>query len=302
MLSILRVIKFAFQDMFRNFSLSVMTVFILVLMLLSVNTLVVVRVLTQEATSSVKEKIDVTVYFDHQASEDNIIEVREYVQSFPEVTTVTYRNKEEVLSDFKEQHKENPDIIASLNELEENPLGPTLVVKTRQPSDYQKIINELNIPEYETLIEAKTFADTEVAIEKINTITTQVERFTIALAVLFTIIAFFIIFNTIRVAIYTQRVEISIKKLVGATNWFVRGPYIIEAFIFSLLSTAIAYGAVYLTVEVMDPYIAVVFGQEGILTNYFISNILMLAGIQFGSVLLLTILSSVMAMRRHLRV
>ncbi len=302
MLSFLRLIKFALQDIFRNFSLSFMTVLILLLMLLSINTLVIIQVLTDEATTSVKDKVDVTVYFDHEASEENISEIRGYVESFPEVTNIEYLTRVEVLEQFRSQHKDNAEIIESLDELEENPLGPTMVIKTRQPSDYQKIIDSLNVPEYETLIEAKTFGDTEIAIERINTITSQVERFSIFLTALFTIIAFFIIFNTIRVSIYTQRVEISIKKLVGATNWFVRGPYIIEAFIFSVISTVAAYGLVYLSSGAMDPYIEVVFGRADILTNYFVSNIIMLVGIQFGAVLILTIFSSLLAMRRHLRV
>jgi len=302
MISFLRLIKFALQDIFRNFSLSFMTVLILVLMLLSINTLAIIQVLTDEATTSVKNKVDVTVYFDHEATDEDISEIKGYVQSFPEVTSIKYLTREEVLEEFRSHHQDNAEIIESLDELEENPLGPTMVIKTRQPSDYQKIINSLNVPEYETLIEAKTFGDTEIAIDRINVITRQVERFSIILTGLFTIIAFFIIFNTIRVSIYTQRVEISIKKLVGATNWFVRGPYIIEAFIFSIISTAGAYGLVYIASGAMDPYIEVVFGRADILTNYFVSNIIMLVGIQFVTVLLLTIFSSLLAMRRHLQV
>ena len=146
MLAFLRVIRFAFQDIFRNFSLSFMTVLILVLMLLSINTLIVIRVLTNEATASVKDKIDVTVYFDHEVTEEDIFEVREYVESFPEVVAIDYSNKQKVLEDFRAQHSDNPEIIESIDELGENPLGPTMVIKTRQPSDYQKIITSLAVP------------------------------------------------------------------------------------------------------------------------------------------------------------
>jgi cell division transport system permease protein len=302
LISILRAIKFAFQDIFRNISLSLMTVLILVLMLLSVNTLIVIRFLTTEATQSIKEQIDVSIFFDHTATDEQIAEIKSYVDSFPEVIETTDFSRADVLRQFKEQYTDNEDIIASLEELGENPLGPTMVVKTREPGDYKKVIKALTIPEYEDVVVAKTFADTENAIDRIDTITTQVERFSVALTALFSIIAFLIIFNTIRVAIYTQRIEISIKKLVGATNWFIRSPYVIESFVFTVISVLITTGLVYLAAGFMDPYIMIVFGKSNLLTDYFLSNILLLFGTQFVAVLVLTVFSSTLAMRRHLRV
>ena len=301
MLSFFRIIKFALQDIFRNISLSLMTVLILVLMLLSVNTLLVINVFTNKATDLVKDQIDVSVYFDKNTSEDKINEIREYLSQFPEVENITYKSPQDNLEDFKQEHKENEKIVKSLEELENNPLGATMILETREPQDYQKIVKALDVPEYEDVIEAKTFADTEKAIQRIEAITQQVEKFSLGLSVLFAIIAFIIIFNTIRVAIYTQRTEISIKKLVGATNWFVRGPYILEGIIFSALSVAITAGLVYFAVQFIDPYIEIILQTPGLLTNYFSSNIMLLLGIQFGAVLLLTWISSLFAMRRHLR-
>jgi len=302
MIAFLRAIKFALQDIARNVSLSFMTVFVLVLMLLSINTVFVVRILTTEVTNAVKQQIDVSIYFDHEVTDQEVEEVRNYVGAFPEVTDSVFFDRGEVLEQFKQQYADNPDIILSIEELGENPLGPTLVVKTREPSDYKKIITALSVPEYENIIEAKTFADTEIAIDKINNVTQQLERFSLGLSIFFGIVAFLIIFNTIRIAIFTQRIEISIKKLVGATNWFIRGPYLIEAAIFSVLSVFITYAMVYIVAGLMDPYVSVILETEAFLTNYFLSNILMLVGIQFLIVLVLTVFSSILAMRRHLRV
>ena len=296
-----RVLKFAFQDILRNFSLSFMTVLILVLMLLSINTLIVIRVLTFEATSSIKDQIDVSVYFDYSVTDKNVNEVISYLQSFPEVTELVLLSREEVLEDFKEQHKDSPDILLSLEELNQNPLGPTLIVKTKETIDYEKIITALGVPEYEGFIEAKTFADTEQAIQRIEIITSNLEKFTLVLSGLFAVIAFVIIFNTIRVSVYTQRIEITIKKLVGATNWFVRGPYLVESVIFSLLGTIFALTFVFTVLRVIEPYIQMVFQRSNILTNYFNSNIIMLFGLQFAGVFVLTVFSSFLAMRRSLK-
>ena len=288
--------------MVRNFSLSFMTVLILVLMLLSVNTLTVVNVITKEAVQTVKDQIDVSVYFSNDANDEQIQEVKSYIDSFPEVTDITYLDRDQVLAQFKEQHKDNTEIVASLDELGENPLGPTMIIKTREPQDYQKVITALTIPEYESIIEAKTFGDTEKAISRIQVVTTQVERFTLTISVLFAVIAFFIIFNTIRVAIYTQRIEISIKKLVGATSWFVRGPYIAESFIFSIISVFVSYIIIKIVLHFVDPYMAIIFQREAILVNYYQANLLYLLTIQFLVVLFLTVMSSLLAMRKHLKV
>lgn len=278
-----------------------MTVMILILMLLSINTLIIVRVLTDQSITMVKEQIDVSVYFHPEATDDEISEVRDYVGSFPEVEKEIFYNAEQVLEGFKENYQDNPDILASLNELGENPLGPTLIVKTREPQDYAKVIDALSVPEYENIIEAKTFGDTQKAIERIHAITTQVERFTYFLTALFAFIAFIIIFNTIRVAIYTHRTEIGIKRLVGATNWFIRGPYLIESLIFSFVSVLITFGFVHLSLGVLDPYIAVVFGQSDILASYIYGNLWYILGIEFLVVFGLTMLSSGLAMRKYLR-
>lgn len=302
MTSFFRVIKFAFQDIFRNFSLSIMTVLILILMLLSINTVIFIRVLTGQATTTIKNQIDVSVYFDHDASDKQINEMKKYVTSFPEVIESKFYTKEETLEEFKKTYASNPKILNALEELKENPLGSMLVVKTREPGDYKKIIDALSVPEYKDIVEARTFEDTAKAIERIDTITKNVEQFSVALSAFFALISFIIIFNTIRVAIYTQRIEISIKKLVGATNWFIRGPYIVEALIFSACSTALAALAVVFAARSIDPYVGSIFQSPGFLTNYLSSHILMLFGIQFGAVLFLTIVSSLLAMRKHLRV
>lgn len=302
MLLILRIIKFTLQDIFRNFSLSAMTVLILVLMLLSINTLVIVQVLTQQATSSVKDQIDVSVFMRPEATEDQIKSVKQYLQSFPTVVDLAYFTREEVLSQFQEDHADNPDIMASLQELGNNPLGATFVIKTREPSDYKQIVDGLSSPELSAGIEGKTFANTEDAINRIHVITTRVEQFSIILSGLFALIAFLIIFNTIRIAIYTQRIEIGIKRLVGATNWFIRGPYLFEAFIFSVLSVALTAVVVYGANQLLDPYIVAVFGSSTFLTSYFSSHILLLFGGQFAAALFLTFFSSWLAMRRYLKV
>ena len=302
MRAVYRVTKYALQDLGRNLGLSAMTVFILVLMLLSVNILWGVDVLTQQATSMVKEQINISLYFKAETTDDNLMEIKKYLSILPEITEMFAISREEVLESFKSRHQMSTEVLSALEELEENPFGPTLVIKTREPEDYKKVLQAVDVPEYDALIETKSFEGNEEGIEKLQNITNRIERVGFGLAALFAIISFLIIFNTIRVAIYTQRIEISIKRLVGASTWFIRGPYIVEAFVFSLLSVGITFALIYLGLRFVDPYLSIVFSNGFTLTNYYNSHIIWLVGIQFVSVLFLTFISSGLAMRKQLKV
>jgi cell division transport system permease protein len=301
MQSFLRILKFAFQDLVRNLSLSFMTVFILVLMLLSVNTLWSLDVLTKAAVEAVKKQIDISIYFVPEATDKNVNEIKSYVAMFPEVTNIELQSKDEVLASFREQHKLQKEALDALAELGKNPFGPTMIVKTKEPKDYKKIIDALNVPEYENLIEAKSFDNHQDAIERLQNITNRIEKIGFGLTILFALISFLIIFNTIRVAINTQRMEINIKRLVGASNWFIRGPYFVESLTFTFLSVVCTMAIVFLGLKWIDPYLAVVLPNGFSLTNYFKSNMLMLFGAQALAVLLLTVLSSGLAMRKQLK-
>lgn len=302
MLAFFRIIKFSCQDIVRNVGMSAMTVVILILMLLSVNVLYSVDVLTKEAINLVKDQVNVSIYFNPKAQDKDVEQIKKYIDSFAEVTNLQLITRDEVLNSFKERHALSKDVLDALKELDGNPFGPTIVVKTKEPGDYKKVIQALSVPEYQNLIEAKSFDAHESAIEKIQTITSRLEKIAVGLSALFAIISFLIIFNTVRVAIHTQHVEISIKRLVGADNWFIRGPYIVESFIFTFISIFITIALVYLSLRWLDPYLGTMFSNSFSLTKQYNSNILTVFGIQALSVLLLTIISSGLAMRKQLKV
>ncbi|MDO8509964.1 MAG: permease-like cell division protein FtsX [bacterium] len=286
----------------RNIGMSFMTVFILVLMLLSVNTLWSVEVLTKAAVAEVKDQINVSIYFSPNATEKQVNDIKSYLGGFPEVTKVDLRLREDVLNQFKDRHRLSQEVLSALDELGGNPFGPTVVVKTREPGDYKKIINALNVPEFETLIEAKSFDEHADAIDKIQNITNRVEKMGMGLSMLFAIISFLVIFNTVRVAIQAQRIEIGIKRLVGASNWFIRGPYLVESLVFTILSVAVSAVALFFALRWLDPYLIVVFPNGFSLTNYYNSHILYVFGVQILAVLILTVASSSLAMRRQLKI
>lgn len=302
MLSFFRILKFAFQDIGRNFSLSFMTVFILVLMLLSVNILWSLEMVTNQAVASVKDQVDISFYFTPEVTDAEISEIKIYASAFPEVTELLIVSKEDVLKKFKSRHQNQSETLSALTELGDNPFGPTMVIKTREPKDYKKIMAALDVPEYKKIIESKSYDQHESAILKLQNITNKIEMVGLGLIILFAAISFLIIFNTIRVAINSQKIEISIKRLVGASNWFIRGPYLVESLLFTFLSVFLTAVVLYFGLAWLDSYLAIIFPSGFSLTNYYKSNIFLICSMQALAVLLLNILSSGLAMRKQLKV
>lgn len=296
-----RIFKFSLLDLVRNASLATMTVIVLSLLLISVNTLLGIRVLTSAAVESVKEKIDLSVYLKPATPGDTISKLTADIKSLPVVQSVTQISADEALQNFKNQYQDRPEIIAALNEVGGNPLGPALVIKTDDPTEYSQVITVLNKEEYVSFIEDKTFADTAVAIDTLHRVTGSIEKALWGVTAVFGLIAIIIIFTTVRVAIYTERIEIAVKKLVGASNWFIRGPYLVEGVILSTISVVIALGAVYASAQAIDPYFSPLLDQSRILTNYIETNILSLAGFEYLAALVLTIGTSAIAMRKYLK-
>lgn len=302
MLSLIRIIKFAFQDIGRNIGLSAMTVLILILMLLSTNLLWAVKTLTNESVSLVKEQVNMNLYVKPDVSDKDFTDLKGYIETLPEVDSVKTVSKKEVLEAFEKRHRLSPEVLGALKELGGNPFGPTIIVRTKEPGNYTEVISALGASEYNQFVESKSFEGHEDALTRLQSITNRVENVGLGLTIVFGSIAFLIIFNTIRVAIFTHKVEISIKRLVGAQNWFIRGPYIVEAVVFTAISIVVTGLLMYFIFQWIDPYLGVVFPNSFSLTNYYKSNILYLSLVQTLAVLALTILSSGVAMRKHLKV
>ncbi len=302
MLAILRIIKFAFQDMWRNIGLSFMTVFILILMLFSVNMLWSVKVLTNEAVSLVKDQVSLATYLVPTVSDKDVLDLKNHIEAISEVEKVDVMSRADVLESFQKRHQNSPEVLGALKELDNNPFGPTLMIKTKEPDSYKQVLEVLNSPNYVGLIESKSFDGHEDALLRLQSITNRVENIGLGLTIAFGLIAFLIIFNTVRVAIFTHRTEISIKRLVGAHNWFIRGPYLVESLLFTVISVLITAVVLYFVFHKLDPYLGAVFPGDFSLTNYYKSNILYLAFVQTSSVLVLTTISSSLAMRKQLKV
>lgn len=302
LISSTRVIKFAFTDFWRNLGLSLMTVTILILTYVALNLLVLVNFFTETAIQSVENRVDVSVYFGPDVSDDRIVGVRGNLMNLPEVKEVVFISREDALAQFRANHADEPDILEALDEVGQNPLGAVLVVKAKDATDFGPILEYLQSPEISALVEDKTVEDHRGLVERLTEITRKVETAALGLTLMFALISLLIVFNTIRVAIYIHREEIAIMRLVGASSNFVRLPFLIETVMYNVVALGIVAALLFPALRLIEPSAASFFATEAIgLEAYFRTNWLKIFGYQLAAVTMLSVVAAWLSMRRYLR-
>ncbi len=302
LISSLRVFKFAVKDFWRNFGLSLMTISILTLTYVSLNLLVVVNFFTDTAIKLIENRVDISVYFGPDVSADRVMGVRGNLLNLPEVKDVTFVSRDDALAQFKKTHASDPSILEALQEVGDNPLGPVLIVKANSAENYGPILEALKGPAISSLVKDKTVEDHRSLIERLTAITDKVKRAAIGLSLMFAFISLLIVFNTVRVAIYIHREEISIMRLVGASSNFVRLPFLIETVFFNLIALGLVAAAVFPALRVIEPAASAFFDNAQVgLVDYYRNNWIAIFGYQLAAVTALSLLAAWFSMRRNLR-
>ncbi len=303
MVFIYRTIKFALQGFFRNFWLSLVTVIILILTLFSVTLVTGINVVAEKAVVSVQDKVDVSVYFKPEVEEEDVLNAQYRLEQLPEVEGIEYISKDQALQAFKDSHSGDSVILESINQLDENPLGATIVIKAKTIEDYPDIISFLDKSEFNNLIQDKNFDNNQEVINRLSDLSAKIQRIGLIISVIFIIIAILIIFNTIRINIYTHREEIGIMKLVGATNIFVRAPFLVESILYAIVAVIITVAILYPLLGVLAPQVDNFFeGYNLDIVNYFNSHVLRIIGLQLLFAVVLSVISSSIAVGKYLRV
>ena len=275
----------------------------LVLTLLTVNILVILNLLTDKTINFVQDKVEVSVSFKADTSEEILKNAATYLRNLPQVKDVLIMKSEDVLAQFQARHENDPAILASINEVGGNPFGPSLIVKADSAAAFPFIIESLDNPQFREDIQEKDFSDYEPIIERIRAITERVQWGGYGMSGIFLLVAILIIFNTVRIGVFIHREEIGIMKLVGASNWFVRAPFLLESLLCSLLAVAVIVAMVFPLAGVIEPKLQVIFeGQSLGLVQYFRDFGWKIFGIEFLVLAFVGILSTWLAMRRYLKV
>lgn len=296
-----RIIKYGLLAFWRNGLQSTATIAILFLVLLGFTGLLIFNSVTNIILNDIQDKIDISVYFKIDAPEDNILDVQRALESLPEVKNVDYISKDQALQIFKAQHQNDPAISQSIDELGANPLSASLNIKARDLKDYSTIAAYLQRDQFQPLIDKVSYTQNANVIDRLKSIKNNVEQGGFLLIIFMSIVAALIIFNTIRLAIFSNREELGIMRLVGASNFFIRGPYLLEGAIYGLIGGILSIILTTIIVYYTAPHFNVLI-SSGNSWGFYTSHFFKLVFYQFLFGVGLGILSSYVAVRRYLRI
>jgi len=302
--SIKRIFKSGWQSFSRDGDIAAANIFIMTMTILLATSLFLFKDISQILISAIREKADISVYFKTAAQEEDILNIQGELSKIPEVKDVEYVSKEKALEDFIQRHKDNQVLMGSLEEVGGNPFLAALNVRAFEASQYQAVVNFLDAtlePTYQNLIEKVDYYQRKPVIERIFALTSGAGKVGISLSIVLAIVAILVAFNTIRLAILNQAEEIKIQRLVGASNWFIRGPFLVQGAISGIISTLISLLIFALICWFLGPKIEFLFSGLNV-WKFFAGNFFNIILIQLSTGILLGAISSSIAIRKYLKV
>lgn len=254
---------------------------------------------------SVENKVDVTVYIVPGSEEEAILALKDRVGKLPEVADTSYVSEKDALADFRARHADDETTLQALDELDENPIGAMINIRAKEISQYESISKFFDDSATlgvgtESIIDHVDYNKNKDEILAIQGILRKGRSLGILVTLVLMILSVVVTFNTVRLAIYFAREEISVMRLVGASRMHIRGPFIVEGALHGLVATLI-------TLVIFVP-ITAWFGAkmtdffQGInLFRYYISHIHIFIAVLVVFGMGLGAFSSVLAARRYLR-
>jgi len=297
--TLVRVIKSGFLNFWRNKWLSSTAIFMMSLAIFGITSLILVNVLINSLIDGLEDKIDVSVYFKLDTSEELILAVRTDLVKLAEVKSVEYISTDEALINFKERHKDNEVLIQSLGELDTNPLEASLNIKANESSQYESIADFFNQGNYYDIVNKVNYLENKAVISRLSSITKTIRQVGSIAFLILAGLAVLVTYNTIRLTIYTSRKEIKVMKLVGASNWFTRGPFVIEGILYGVFAAVISLFVMFPLLWYLSPKITAYLPGTDLFYFFQVNLIVLfilqiLIGVGFG------VVSSLVAIKRYL--
>lgn len=301
-----RIVRAGFTGFWRSAYVSLASIFVITVTLFVIGSTMFIDQLLSTALQTIQKKVDINVYFDITASQEEIDAVKNAVSALPEVEHITYTSREEALANYREKKQNDEISMQALAELGENPLEANIAIQAKETSQYESIANfleqqrDLAAKQGSTVITDVTYNDNKESINTLTSIINAVEKATFVIMIILIVAAVLITFNTVRLAIYTSREEIAIMRLVGASNMFIRGPFMIQGIMYGLVGGVFALLIIYPILTWVGPRTETFFGFN--LLTYFIGNFSHIFLVLVGIGIALGLVSSILAVARYLRV
>lgn len=294
------------KNFIRGGAVSVATVLIMTVTLAIIGSLIFLSALLSYTLGSIKEKVNVSVYFVTTAREVDILAVKDQLLKLPQVESVAYTSADDALVVFREKHANDQLTLQALDEIGSNPLDASLEVRAKDPSEYESIVRFLEASPAlsssgTSIVDRINYAQNKEVIDRLSLAIKATQEIGFAIVILFAIASILIAFATIRLAIYTAKDEIAVMRLVGASNPYIQGPFIVTGIITGVLAAILVLLLLWPATWYAGMKTTIWFGGFNVASYYlnnftFISSIILFSGFALGAV------ASIFAIRRYLKI
>lgn len=236
-----RVIKTGMVNFVRNVSLSVAATAVMVVTLTIVLFSLIANATFTHTIDQINEKIDISVYLKDDVSDKQREALVAQLKGIENVKSIEYVSKEQALEQYRADNQENLDLLLAISQTD-NPLPATLQIKPKDPALIDDIKTVLEKPEAKAMQSDETSysGDRKEAIDKITNATAFFRKAVFIGIIVFAIISMLIIFNTIQMAIFNRRDELTIMRLLGASTWYIKGPFIVETMLYGVIAAIVS--------------------------------------------------------------
>jgi len=297
-----RIFKMGARNFWRNGWLSIAAVFVMVITLFILSLFVILNIGVNETVKKISEKIDLSVRVKDNAPIEKINSLKTAIGQEQGVGNIYFKSKEQAWEEFKNLNEKNKEISSEL-EPGDNPLWASLEVKLNDPNKLQKIVDIAETEQYRSIVDKVNYREKQNIFETLVKFTNFIKKAGLSLTIIFIGISFLIIFNTIRITIYSRREEVEIMKLVGATNWYVRAPFIFEGALYGIIGAIacfiIIFTSVYFVSPMMTKYWTVISQSNSM--DYLKDRLFLIISLEILTGIFIGTLSSAIAIRKHLK-
>jgi len=228
----------AFSSFRHNWVMSFAAILVVLISVLLVGSFIMIGHVVEQIASDIEEKVEIDVYLKDKAPKEDLYSLERKVKAIKDVDSVEFISKKEALEIFKKRNKNNKDLISNIPG---NPLPASYRIFLKDPQKIENVATKIKeFSENETTVEEIKYG--REFVRKIFAVTRWIRIIMFVLIVFMIFASLALISNTIRLAIYARRKEIAIMRLVGASNWFIRWPYLLEGTLQGLTGAALAIG------------------------------------------------------------
>ncbi len=302
-----RVVMTGLTNFLRNAWLAAAAMAVMVVTLTVVLFSVITSATFNNTIAQINDKIKISVYLNDSVSKSQAEDLMQQLRDLPTVKDVSYVSKAEATAEFRSDHEQSKDLLQAITQVG-SPLPASIKITPVDTSNITPIKAFLDKPENVSKQDPQAgtsySGDRKQAIDKIAHATNVLRQAGVATIIVFAVISVLIIFNTIQMAIFNRRDELTIMRLLGASTWYIRGPFVVETTVYGIISALISVGLIDLMFIASSS--ALQASSLGLLdinyaSSYFHSHFWVLLGLQLLVGILIGAASSIVATRRYLK-